>query len=189
MKKKILFIYGFGGSPDSTFCKLIREALPDDSYEVLCPAYPQDDIKTSREQLTAFIEQEHIDLVIGTSLGGFIALSLPTHLPRIALNPCMMPSVELPKLEPRPDHPEDKKPCKELVEACKAIEAEVNNGKFNTSQRCVGLFAQDDEYLGTKYKEGFERAYHVARFIPGGHHGNPKAIPSIVAAIEQTLSE
>lgn len=152
MKKRILFIYGFGGSPDSTFCRLIREALPSERYEVLCPAYPQNEIEKSREQLAAFIEQEHIDLVMGTSLGGFIALSLPTAVPCIALNPCMMPSVELPKLEPRPGHPEDKKPCDELINACKAIEIEVNTGKFNTSQRCMGLFAENDEYLGTNIK-------------------------------------
>jgi len=28
----ILFIYGYGGSPESTFCKLIREALPVEHY-------------------------------------------------------------------------------------------------------------------------------------------------------------
>lgn len=185
MKKRILFIYGFGGSPDSTFCRLIREALPDDRFEVICPAYPQDEIEKTREFLSDFIKQNSIDLVMGTSLGGFIALSLPTHLPCIALNPCMMPSVELPKLKPRPDHPEDKKPCDRLIQACKAIENEVNTGAFNTSQRCVGLFAEKDEYLGTKYKEGFEQAYHTAMFIPGGHHGNREAIPHIVAAIDK----
>jgi len=31
--KKILFIYGYGGSPESKFCRLIREALPAEEYQ------------------------------------------------------------------------------------------------------------------------------------------------------------
>ena len=39
--KNVLFIYGYGGSPQSHFCTLIREALPKDEYNVLCPQYPK----------------------------------------------------------------------------------------------------------------------------------------------------
>ncbi|MBR6980024.1 MAG: hypothetical protein IKH88_09350 [Prevotella sp.] len=102
MKKRILFIYGFGGSPDSTFCRLIREALPEDEYDVLCPEYPQEDVEKSISLLEDFIKQEHCDLVMGTSLGGFFTLCLSTSLPRVVINPCMKPSVELPKLKTRP---------------------------------------------------------------------------------------
>ena len=124
--KRILFIYGFGGSPDSTFCRLIREALPANEYEVLCPEYPQDDVERSISFLEDFLEKEHCDLVMGTSLGGFFTLCLSTSLPRVVLNPCMKPSVELPVLKPRPGHPDDKLASKELVDACKKHEDEVN---------------------------------------------------------------
>lgn len=184
---KILFVYGFGGSPESTFCHLIREALPASEYEVLCYDYPQEDIEATRELLTSIIEREGIDIVIGTSLGGFITLSLDTTLPRVVINPCMMPTVELPKLEPREGHPEDKKPSEEMLAGYKRYEDGVNHGFYNHSPKIIGLFAKNDELLGTKYKKPFKTYYDNARLIPGGHHGNPEAIPAVVQAIKDVM--
>ena len=188
MKKRILFIYGFGGSPDSTFCRLIREALPEDEYDVLCPEYPQEDVEKSISLLEDFIKQEHCDLVMGTSLGGFFTLCLSTSLPRVVINPCMKPSVELPKLKTRPDHPDDKLASKVMIDACRKHEDEVNLRLKNSSFKNIGLFAENDELLGTKYKKDFETYYGDARSIPGGHHGNKEAIPAICQAIKDALS-
>ena len=187
MKKRILFIYGFGGSPESTFCHLIREALPEDEYDVLCPEYPQEDVEKSISFLEDYIEQEHCDLVIGTSLGGFFTLCLSTSLPRVVLNPCMKPSVELPKLKPRPDHPDDKLANKVMIDACRKHEDEVNLRLKNRSFKNIGLFAENDELLGTKYKKEFKAYYDDARSMPGGHHGNKEAIPVICQAIKDAL--
>lgn len=185
--KRILFIYGFGGSPESTFCRLIREALPKNEYEVLCPNYPQDDVEASISFLEDFLEKEHCDLVMGTSLGGFFALCLSTSLPRVVLNPCMKPSEELRKLEPRPDHLDDKKASKEMLVACKKYEPEVNFRLKNKSLKNIGLFAENDELLGTKFKKDFKAYYDDARSMPGGHHGNEEAIPYICQAIKDAL--
>lgn len=187
MKKRILFIYGFNGSPDSTFCRLIREALPKDEYEVLCPEYPQEDVEESITFLEGFIKQEQCDLVMGTSLGGFFTLCLSTSLPRVVINPCMKPSVELPFLKPRPDHPDDKLASEEMINACKTHEDEVNLRLKNRSLKNIGLFAENDELLETKYKDDFKAYYDDARFIPGGHFGNPEAIPAICQAIKDAL--
>ena len=121
---------------------------------------------------------------MGTSLGGFLTLSLETELPRVALNPCMEPSDELPKLEPRPGHPKDVKPSQEMIETYKAFEEGVNHGGYNKSPKIIGLFAENDELLGTKYKNSFKAYYDDARKMPGGHHGNKEAIPAIVQAIK-----
>lgn len=180
----ILFIYGYGGSPESTFCKLIREALPVEHYNVICHEYPQDDCAKARDFLHEVIERESIDIVVGTSLGGFITLSLDCRQPKVAINPCMVPSVELPRLKPRPDHPEDKTPSAEFVDSYKPFENDVISGKKNRSVKVIGLFGRDDELLGTKYKQTFENVYGTAFFMPGGHHGNAAAIPQIVKAIE-----
>jgi 5'(3')-deoxyribonucleotidase len=185
--KRILFIYGFGGSPSSTFCRLIREALPANEYEVLCPEYPQDDVEGSISFLEDYIEKEHCDLVMGTSLGGFFTLCLSTSLPRVVINPCMMPSVELPRLHPRSDHPDDKWASNELIEGCKKHEDDVNQRLKNESFKNIGLFAEDDELLGTKYKKAFKTYYDDARSMPGGHHGNAEAIPAICQAIKDAL--
>lgn len=184
---KILFVYGYGGSPESTFCRLIREALPASDYEVLCPEYPQEDIEATRRFLTDFIEKEGIDMVVGTSLGGFITLSLDVALPRVVINPCMKPTVELSKLQPRDGHPEDKIVSQEMLTGYGKYEDGVNCGTYRRSPKVIGLFAEHDELLGTKYKKGFKAYYDDARSMSGGHHGNPEAIPAICQAIKDVM--
>ena len=182
--KKVLFIYGYGGSPQSRFCTLIREALPKGEYNVLCPQYPQEDCNRANDFLLKYIDENNIDLVIGTSLGGFIALILDTRVPTIVLNPCMVPSVELPKLKPRPDHPDDVRPSAEMIATYKPFEPSAFNKEAIKRRLIVGMFAENDELLGMKYKDAFIDCYDRVRYMPGGHHGNIEAIPSIVSVIE-----
>lgn len=185
--KKILFIYGYGGSPQSKFRQLISEQLPQVQFEMLCVEYPQQDCAAALTTLMNVIEREHIDLVMGTSLGGFIALSLPTVLPKIVLNPCMLPTVELPKLEPRPGHPEDVRPSAEMVETYRPYEAHIFDPTYNQSRRVIGLFGEDDELLGTQYMQPFAKCYGEACTMPGGHHGNAQAVPTIVRTVLATM--
>ncbi len=186
--KRILFVYGYGGSPDSTFCTLIREALPSNEFEVVSYEYPQQDCAAACDYLQQVLARESFDLVMGTSLGGFITLSLNTTLPKIVLNPCMLPSVELPLLKPRPDHPEDAAPSAEMIASYKPFEEHVFDPKYNRSRCVYGLFAKEDELLGTRYKQRFIDCYDIARDMPGGHHGNALAIPVIIKAVREILA-
>ena len=54
-------------------------------------------MESAREQILNFIDEFKIDLVIGSSLGGFITLTL-NGIPRFVINPCWDPPVELCKL-------------------------------------------------------------------------------------------
>ena len=63
----------------------------------------------------------------------------------------------------------------------------VNHGLYNHSPKMIGLFAENDELLGTTYMKAFKTYYDNARSIPGGHHGNPEAIPAIVQAIKDVM--
>lgn len=187
--KNILFIYGYGGSPHSRFCTLIREALSTDEYNVLCPQYPQEDCCQANDFLHKYIDENNIDLVIGTSLGGFIALILDTRVPTIVLNPCMVPSVELPKLEPRPDHPDDVRPSAEMIATYKPFEPLAFNKEAIKRRLIVGVFAENDELLEMKYKDEFIDCYDRVRYMPGGHHGNKEAIPSIVSVVQSVFAQ
>lgn len=183
---KILFIYGFGGNPDSTFCRLIREALAQWSeYQVLCYEYPQHDCQQAKEFLEGVIARENIDVVVGTSLGGFITLALDTDKRKVVLNPCMRPSVELPLLKPRPGHPEDVAPSAEMIATYTRYEEAVNAGKMLVPNQVTGLFGVADELFGTKYFAPFLRTYGDARLMPGGHHGNSEAIPAVKSTVTE----
>lgn len=185
--KRILFIYGFNGSTESTFCRLIRKKLSQEGYEVLCPLYQQQDVYETKSFFEEYLEKEQIDVIVGSSFGAFIALCLNSSLPCVVINPCMKPSLELPLLKPRPDHPKDKAASGMMIEACRRIESAVGRGFFNTSERVIGLFAKDDKLLGEKYKDSFKIYYDNVRQIPGEHDGNEAAVPSICEAIKDVL--
>lgn len=186
--KTILFIYGYGGSPASNTCAMLREYLPKEDYKVLCFSYPQEDCAASVEFLNGKIVSEGVDLVIGSSLGGFIALCLDTDIPRIVLNPCMVPTVELPKLKPYPGHIGFGPPSEDVLETYRGFETGVNSGAFTSNSRVLGMFAENDELLGTQYYESFGKFCGEARLMPGGHHGNKEAIPVIVETVKSVLS-
>ena len=182
--KKILFVYGYGGSPQSTMCQMFRKYLPSDQFEIVSFVYPQHDCAQAVTFLEQIIEQEHIDMVLGTSLGGFITLCLNTRVPKLVVNPCMRPLEELPKLTPRPDHPDDVQPSPELIATYEPFERKLF-AKSHLDEPITGFFAEGDELLGTKYVENFDAQFGPAIMIPGSHFGNEDGVNAVVDAITQ----
>ena len=180
--KKVLFVYGYGGSPQSTMCQLFRKYLPSDRFEIVSFVYPQHDCSQAISFLEKKIEEEHIDMILGTSLGGFITLCLNTDKPKIVVNPCMRPADELPKLTPRPDHPDDVQPSPELIATYEPFEHQLF-AKNHIGERIVGFFAEDDELLGTQYVDNFAAQFGSVHMIPGSHFGNIQGVRAVVDAL------
>lgn len=87
MKKKILYIYGYGSSPESSTCKWLKDNLP--NTKVYCYKYEQADPENSIPYLCSLVEELDIDIVIGSSLGGWYAMHVASicSLPSILINP------------------------------------------------------------------------------------------------------
>ena len=97
-REKILYIHGLGSDSNSGTGNYIKEFLKDD-YEVIIPSWdlisdPFDTIKA----INKFILENDISLVIASSLGAFFALNQNPEIRRILINPCLEPSVQIPKL-------------------------------------------------------------------------------------------
>ena len=156
--KKLLYIYGYGGNATGSTVTMLKRLMPE-GYSIESFTYTQADCAKAREEILSYIAEHEIDLVIGSSLGGFITLTL-TGVPRIVVNPCWEPSVVLPTIgastslvvtytpfEEAIEHPEDP----EMVQA---------------------YFADADELLGDKYIERYQRYYdasHCHRIVSGHH--------------------
>ena len=184
---KVLFVYGYGGSPQSTMCQLFRKHLPSDQFEIVSVVYPQHDCAQAVPFLEQVIEQEHIDIILGTSLGGFITLCLNTHLPKLVVNPCMSPLAELPRLTPRPDHPDDVQPSPELIATYEPFERALF-AKNHLDEPITGFFAEGDELLGTKYVENFATQFGTVHMIPGSHFGNKAGVKAVVQTMLSSLT-
>lgn len=96
--KKILYIYGLGSSPQSTTARTLGELLRSSDMEIVTTEYSQEEPKVGLAQLEKFINDEKPDGIVASSLGAFFALVLYPPVPRILINVCFRPSVELPKL-------------------------------------------------------------------------------------------
>lgn len=94
--KRVLYVHGFRGSAYGRGYRRVLSALPE-GYKLFSIDYDEADCSHAREQILNFIDEFKIDLVIGSSLGGFITLTL-NGIPRFVINPCWDPPVELCKL-------------------------------------------------------------------------------------------
>ena len=91
---KILYIHGLGSGKYSETPKRLREALPE--AEVLSPEIPIDPIEAMRFLEENYLNDKSIDLVVGSSLGGFYSLLLPHHKKLLA-NPALFADEDIEK--------------------------------------------------------------------------------------------
>lgn len=173
--KKLLYIHGYNGSPEGSSCRLFRKHMPKDEWQVIGMDYDQEDCAVALRQIRETIEIEHIDLVVGSSLGGFLTL-LTTGINRIVINPCYSPSVELPKLGPHNGLPA---PSPEMVATYAAFEPQLKQLSSEDRYLITAYFAEKDELLGDTYQSVYNEDIGGFYEIPGGHHVSEKAVEII----------
>lgn len=138
--KKVLYIYGYGSNENSNTKNNLQDIFED--YNVESIYYNQLQPNEAIEYLSNYVENNNVNAVIGSSLGGFYALHLRCNVPVIVINPCMKPTEILPKLG-----------CStEIAERFKPYE----NYKDN-KDNVYGLFGNNDEVLN--YRDLFEQVF------------------------------
>lgn len=176
--KKILYVYGYGGSATGSTVTMLKRLMPE-GYTVEAFTYTQADCAKAREEIFDYIREHEIDLVIGSSLGAFITHTLQ-GMPRILVNPCWLPSVELPKIGA---------PA-ELVATYAPFEQWAEEHAAEDSTHVHAFFADEDELLGDKYVSEFLRHYpeqHCHR-IHSGHHLSEEGARVIIAYLQNMSS-
>ena len=174
--KKILYIYGYGGSAQGSTCTMLRRLVPE-GYMVESFTYTQADFAKARQEILGYIREHGIDLVVGSSLGGFIALTL-NGIPRIVVNPCWYPGEELPLI----DVPH------EIVRTYAPYDHWVQEHITEEDRPMVHAFFGDrDELFGEKYIAHFLRHYpqEQCHRIPSGHHLSEEGAREIVGWIDK----
>ena len=97
---KLLYIHGYNSTGNSNTATQLKASFEGSNLEVHSPDVdPNPDI--SIPVLTNYIKEHGISIVMGSSLGGFLALKLKNLVDyTIICNPCVYPSIELPKYKP-----------------------------------------------------------------------------------------
>lgn len=93
-RKKILYVYDFGELPESNRYQELKDNINNKRYEVLSDFYAQYDPKAALYDIKNYIKENHIDIVIGEKLGGYIVSLLDRNVKRILINPLYNPIKE-----------------------------------------------------------------------------------------------
>ena len=174
--KKILYVHGFGSSGQSGTVTRIREVLP--QATVIAP-----DLPVHPEEAMALLhevcEQEHPNLIIGTSMGGMYAEMLYGY-DRILVNPALQMGDTMKEhgmtgaqhfSNPRQDGVQDFMVTKALVKEYKEMTEQCFSGMTADEQKRVwGLFGDEDTTVNTF--DLFHEHYPTAIRFHGEHRMN-----------------
>ena len=166
---RVLYVHGYNGSPTGNSYTLFNNMLDKCKYELHTIDYNHEEPEGAVASIRKYVKEHKIDLVIGSSLGGFLTLHLYGVM-RIVINPCWDPAVELPLIGYTGPTEVYESLLRRLIDTTDEEEAEL----------CCGCFAPADELLGEKYRETFSRYYRRIYDIPGGHRVSREAVEKII---------
>lgn len=164
--KKIMYVHGFGSSGQSGTVTRIREVFPNATVIAPdLPVRPQEAIDLLRKTC----DQEHPDLIIGTSMGGMYAEMLYGY-DRILVNPAFQMGDTMKEhgmigaqhfSNPRLDGMQDFIVTKALVKEYKEMTEQCFSAVTSEEQgRVCGLFGDEDTTVNTYdlFREHYPRA-------------------------------
>jgi hypothetical protein len=87
-KTKILYVSDFGELPDCKRYQELIDNLDKDKYEIISDFYAQYDPKAALIDINNYIKDNHIKIVIGERLGGYITSLIDNkNIKKILINP------------------------------------------------------------------------------------------------------
>ncbi|PID90111.1 MAG: hypothetical protein CSA97_04570 [Bacteroidetes bacterium] len=160
MKTRILYVHGKRQGPADTISRTattLRKILPPSKFKIFAPSFSEDPDE-ALEFLHSFIQENDIDLVIGSSLGAFITLQLREKT-RIVINPCCDPAVEVPKRSEWPD---------DIVQKYRIQREKLYEDlKEEDRMQTYALFGTNDELFS--FFDEYKRHYAQALLMEDGH--------------------
>lgn len=154
---KLLYVHGYNGDPYGSSYQNLKNACGD-NHELYTFDYNPEFPKHAIKELFQFVKENKIDCVIGASLGGFLTMNL-YGVSRIVVNPCWDPANELYKIGYKGDN---------LIYE-ELLDGMTETLDFEERNLCTGVFSTEDELLGDKYVNIFQRYFKNTSIIGGGH--------------------
>ncbi len=167
MTKKALFIHGLHSDSESTTGSYVVDILKKYGYETIHPTFDLMDCNTTLEQINQIIKQENIELVTAHSLGGFYGYILPFEGPKLLINACLKPEIEIPKLM----YPEQGEVFPENLKQEWPDLREKTLQQYNAQNPSTiyGIFAKNDDLFSYADYAKNELHFTQIQMIEGGH--------------------
>ena len=148
----ILYIHGYGSDANSTTGQEIRKNLPK-NFKVFTHSFSNEyeqfeSMSDNIGEARKLTKDYQIDLIVASSMGAFIAMGC-VDIPKILVNPCMLPSEQI-KMRIAPSITETE------LDKYREYESLLTVGE-SERKHTYGLFATNDELFS--YKSLFESRY------------------------------
>ena len=98
-KQKILYVHGFNELPNSELFNKLKDEIDNNKYELISDYYAQYNPEEAVYDLNHIIQNNHIDILIGHDLGGYLITLLYNDLIKILIDPVYNPVNALTKLD------------------------------------------------------------------------------------------
>ena len=187
---KIIYFHGFASSGATGTAESLRRMLPE--VQVISPDIPVDPSE-ALPYLRRLCEQEHPDLIIGTSMGAMYAQQM-FGFRKILVNPSFNMSTlskvfrtgEHKFLNGRKDNAKTFKITKEIIQKQNMMERQQFKGitPFDR-ENTYGLFGIHDTTVNCY--DLFKKYYTNAQRFDGEHHLNEKALRTAVVPLAKTI--
>ena len=172
MKKNALYIHGFMGNPKGGTFETLNKTLK--NWDVHSIPFPElhTDISKTHLLIKNYCKENNIELLVGASLGAFYVLQYEDLINKLVINPCMYPSIEIPKLKDRTTGESIR--LSEKVLSDLRIMEKYENISEEQKKRTFGIFAKDDELF--HFKDSFDKLFgsqnsqKPSSILINGHH-------------------
>lgn len=184
MSKKInvFYVWGYGGSPMSNSVKYLQDALGKE-YKVISDYYAQYNPEEAIKDINYFIKKHKIDILVGSSLGGYITLQIP-NIKRVIINPCLYPNIELPLLK---DEEGNEAVPAHIVEFYEKFISNHDVWENFNNDETVFVMGNNDELFGMKYFDEITKHSNKVKISEQGHHNTETSLREYVAPIIKSL--
>lgn len=179
--KDILYIHGYGshGHTGEAMEKAFKENYNINVYHPQFSPY----YKEARSQIDEFLKSHKVDLIIGTSLGGFMTLDTPGYF-RIAVNPVFNPYEALKSIGVLVD----------IVNTYEIPSVSLPQDFISKKIEVYGVFGGKDTVVD--YKDDFSRIYNHNNmfFAPDMEHSMSdedieKYLFNVVEHVDKAISD
>ena len=189
----ILYLHGFGSSGNSATVNLLKQYFPNDL--ILSPDIPCN-IKDGIAFVRQYYREHNVDLIIGTSLGGFYAMNL-CGVKKVVVNPAMFPYDDLKKIsEAHHDCLFDYAHRSNILWAdydhynnVKSIQDEFYNIVLDNElvSETYALFGDEDDVV--RHEEDFKKKFNPNKCFSfkGGHRLNEELVANTLVPLVQKV--
>ena len=184
MKRKInvFYVWGYNGSPESSTVSNLKQLLGKE-YNVISDYYAQYNPKEAITDINYYIKKHNIDILVGSSLGGYIIMQIP-NIKKVIINPCLHPENELELLKD-----ENGEACvpQHIIDFYKDYIKDHDVWENFNNDESVFVMGTDDELLGTKYVNEVKEHSDSVNLVNQGHHNTKESLSNYVVPVIKNI--